>query len=353
MSSETQGLVGTVELDQGLAVVTLVGEIDIGTSAQLQALLDAAVDDSPDRLIVDMSGVTYLGASALTAFLVAAARLRIAGGTISIRGVSPWLFTIFKITGLIESLGVQRPAYKADLARMLAETGSASAARSILDAALRLVVTMAHSVVARADGVSITLPRNGQLATVAASNEVVLEMDHDQYDTGQGPCLDAATEGRQFYIDSLHEESRWPAFVPRAQARGIECILSTPLVTGDRPIGALNVYSRTAGAFAEHERQWTDEFAAQAAALVTTAERGASGPELIDQLHQALQSRETIAVATGIVMHRDQISAEAAEIQLRQISRSTSQTLAQVAARVIDFTGGVSSSRVDRPGAQS
>ena len=107
--------------------------------------------------------------------------------------------------------------------------------RDVLDAALKLVVTMAQAVVIGADGVSITLPRNGRFGTVAASNDVVLEMDHDQYDTGEGPCLDAAIQGERFHIDALGEESRWPAFVPRARARGIESILSTPLVAGGGP----------------------------------------------------------------------------------------------------------------------
>ena len=72
---------------------------------------------------------------------------------------------------------------------------------------------MAQAVVVGADGVSITRPRNGCLGTVAASDDVVLEMDHDKYDTGEGLCLDAVTEGERFHILSLREEDRWPAFV--------------------------------------------------------------------------------------------------------------------------------------------
>ena len=341
MTSGSQPLAGTVEFDQGLAVVTLVGDIDIATAPQFLAFMDVAVGANPQRVIVDMTGVIFLGASGLTVLLVTAARLRITGANLAVRGVSPWIFVLFEITGLTESLGVQRPAYSSELVRVLAEAGSASSARLMLDAALKLVVTMAHSVVAGADGVSITLPRHGRFATVAASNDVVLEMDHDQYDTGQGPCLDAATHGHQFYIDSLHEESRWPAFVPRAQARGIESILSTPLLTGEYPIGALNIYSRTSGVFAEHERQWADQFAAQAATVVTTAEGDASETVMGDRIRQALQSREIIAIATGIVMHRDQVPAAEAETHLRQISRTTSQTLANVAARIVNLNGEV------------
>lgn len=90
-----------------------------------------------------------------------------------------------------------------------------------------------------ADGVSVSLRRHGHLATVASSDQTILEMDADQYATGEGPCVDASVEGRWFHVESLDNETRWPAFIPRAQKLGINAILSIPLLAGDRPIGAL------------------------------------------------------------------------------------------------------------------
>jgi GAF domain-containing protein len=178
--------------------------------------------------------------------------------------------------------------------------------------------------------VSITLPRNGRFGTVAASNDVVLEMDHDQYDTGEGPCLDAAIQGERFHIDALSDEERWPAFVPRAQARGIKSILSTPLISADRPLGALNVYSRTVGAFAVHEKEWADQFASEAATVVSTARMDESVHGLSAQIRAALQSREVIALAQGMVMQRDGVGPPAAHATLVEISRATGRRLRDI-----------------------
>jgi len=109
----------------------------------------------------------------------------------------------------------------------------------------RLVLTLAQAIVGGADGVSITLARHGRLTTVAASAGEVLELDHEQNTSGAGPCLDA-THGRRVHVDSLAAETRWPAFVRTARARGVETVLSIPLVAANRPVGALTVYSHTA-----------------------------------------------------------------------------------------------------------
>ena len=225
------------------------------------------------------------------------------------------------------------------LVRGLTDLTRSVATQALLDASLRLVVTMAQAVIVGADGVSITLPRQGRYRTVAASNDVVLAMDHDQYDTGQGPCLDAARQGQRFAIDSLGVETRWADFVPLAQARGIESILSSPLLDGRRPLGALNIYSRTVGAFDVREQQWAHQFAAEASSVLTTAHELAPSTELLAQVLHALHSRQVIAQAQGIVMHRDGVLPDVAYARLRETSRSTSRPLLEVCAALAEQLG--------------
>lgn len=189
---------------------------------------------------------------------------------------------------------------------------------------------MAQAVIGSADGVSLTLPRDGEYGTVAASNDVVLAMDHDQYDTGQGPCLDAARHGEPFHIPSLGDEQRWPQFVPRARERGIESILSSPLLDAGAAHGALNIYARTPGAFAGHEQRWAHEFAAQASTVLTRAYEALPSRQLDGHLEQALASRAVIAQAQGYVMHRDGVDADAAWSALTGTSRRTSRPLRDV-----------------------
>ena len=79
-----------------------------------------------------------------------------------------------------------------------------------------MVELSARTSVNGADGVSVSLLRHGELMTVAASDETIMEMDTEQYATGEGPCVDASLRGRWFHAESLDIETRWPSFTPRA-----------------------------------------------------------------------------------------------------------------------------------------
>lgn len=338
MTAWAGGLSGSVrETSAILTTVTVWGEIDVASAARFRELLDQAVAGRSDCVAVDMAGVEFMDGRGLTVLSDAADMLSSRGRRLAVCSVPARVRWLFELTGLTESLGVEAPPVDAGLVPEMTAVASIPFTRDVLDAALKLVVTMAKSVVSGADGASVTLPRHGRLGTVAASNDVVLEMDHDQYDTGEGPCLDAATQGNRFHIASLHAEERWPAFVPRALSRGIQSIMSTPLIAGDRAIGALNIYSRAVGAFAGHEQEWADQFAAEAARLVTSADLGPSVELLKDQIQEALRSREVIALAQGMLMQRDAVSAAVAYSSLRQISRRTGQPLRDVCQDVVDI----------------
>ena len=212
----------------------------------------------------------------------------------------------------------------ADMVRGLLRVAAVPANQDVLDAALRLVVALARVTVNGADGVSVSLLRHGTLATVAASDETVSGMDRDQYATGEGPCVAAATEGHWFHVESLDDELRWPAFIPRAKERGINSILSTPLLTAARPVGALNIYSRHSAAFAAPELELSSLFAVQASDLLGQAAVDVSVEELSRQLQVALRGRDLISQARGVLMERHGVSASAAYTMLRRSSRQSS-----------------------------
>lgn len=233
------------------------------------------------------------------------------------------------------------------LARDLLKVATIPANVDVLDAALRLVVALARVTVGGADGVSVSLRRHGVLTTVAASDETVNGMDRDQYATGEGPCVAAATEGHWFHVESLDDERRWPAFIPRARQRGIKSIISTPLLTRTRPVGALNIYSLQPGAFATPELELSSLFAAQSSDLIMSAAMDTSVEELSRQLQDALRGRDVIAQARGVLMERHQVTAEAASTQLRRSARRANTPVRRLAEDIVASTqppapGGVS-----------
>jgi anti-anti-sigma factor len=326
---------GSIRVDDRRVVVTIAGEIDIATVKLFRELMDQAIAVGTPRVLVDMAGLEFMDGQGLAVLAHAARELGRTGGRVALHAVPARIYRVLTVSGLADELDVERSSVGTALARGLGMVSSIPVTRDVLDAALQLVVTMAQSVVGGADGVSITLPRHGRMETVAASNDVVLEMDHDQYETSEGPCLDAAAQGERFHIESLDDEKRWPRFVPRARARGINSILSTPLLSGDRPIGALNVYSRTVGAFAAHETKWTDQFAAEAATVVSSAGVDEAVAGLAAQLRPALLSREMIALAQGMVMQRDGVSAPRAHAALRAVSQRTGKPLRDVCYELV------------------
>lgn len=216
----------------------------------------------------------------------------------------------------------------------------------VVDAALRMVTALAESTVANADGVSVTLERHGRLMTVAASDGAILEMDRHQYESGEGPCLAAKAEGHWFYVESLDEETRWPMFVPLALAQGIHSILSSPLMTADRPQGALNIYSNTTHAFGEREQGLAALFARQASQVLTTAAADITEDQANARFLEALQVRQLIARAEGVVMARQGVHGEAASTILRRSARDQGLSVTEYATKLVESVGKDPSSGV-------
>ena len=230
------------------------------------------------------------------------------------------------------------PDREADTHSDLARLGAVPASNEVIDAALRLVVNLAERTVHGANGVSVSLERHGALRTVAASNDTVLEMDHHQYESGEGPCVAAAAEGHEFHIESLADETRWPTFVPEAIQQGIKSILSTPLIPSDRPIGALNIYSDAERAFGISEKELAQLFADQASGILADAGADVPDEDRTALLTDSLRSREVIAQAQGVVMQRSGASEEESLRVLRREARAAQRTLRQHAQVVVRST---------------
>ncbi len=343
-------------------VVLVVGAVDIATAPELGAILDAVINRQREDVVLDLSRCEFLDASGLGIMVRAVSRLRLrySEGTLTLRSSSPMVRRMLSVTGVDQLVVLEVPdpnprlgreqlmrktrpsvAISADTAvTKLRQITAIPADDSIVDSALRLVVALTKVTVPGADGVSVSLSRHGQLSTVAASDQTILDMDADQYSTGQGPCVDASIEGRWFHATDLEEETRWPAFIPLAQTLGINAILSNPLVAGDHSVGALNIYSRTAGAFRDKDQQLAAIFASEASTVLTDAGVETTDEQLALGLTDALRSREVIAQAQGILMKRDGLDADGAHAFLRDFSRKTNRPIRQLAEEMVTFTLG-------------
>ncbi len=335
------------------------GQVDILTGPELGAVLDAVIDRGHVAVVLDLTELVFMDAAGLRVIASGANRLGPLGGQIVIRSVPPLVRRMLDIAGMtemvrfegpepvLEHLGTEQTTASpgmpvtvgaAGLANQLRRVTAIPADDDVVDGALRLVVALARATVAGADGVSVSLQRQGRLTTVAASDQTILDMDAGQYATGEGPCVDASVEGRWFHVESLDQETRWPAFTPRAQTLGINAILSHPLLAEDQPVGALNIYSRTQSAFSAKEQELASIFASETSTILRDAGAAVSDDQLSEQVRKALETRQIIARAEGVIMEREAVSAEDAYTELRTSSQRENQPLRDRAAGIVDST---------------
>ncbi len=203
---------------------------------------------------------------------------------------------------------------------------------------LSIVVRAAFVVLPDVDLVSVTLRSNdGQLHSPLASDPVAIELDELQYQYNEGPCLEAARNPGLAYTHSpdLVSEPKWPQFGPQAAQRGYGSVLSTALLpdaTPPRLSGALNVYSRDSGKLGDETARDRALLLATHASLALATTEAVRLAELSEtQLRQAVDTRDVIGQAKGILMHRRGISADEAFDLLRRTSQDLNIKLVDLA----------------------
>jgi hypothetical protein len=221
-----------------------------------------------------------------------------------------------------------------DVERNLSEVALALFAPATVAVMLQRIVDLAALAVEGCDAAGMFVTEDGAVVTVAASRDVVRVLDGIQIETSEGPCLEAAATGVAVYAPDLLEERRWPAFAPAAVREGVRSVLALAL-PGPRP-SALNLYAELPNAFAPTDRGQGQLFATLAQLALDAAQTAAVGSDQVHNLHQALESREMIGRAQGILMEREKITAEQAFDVLRRASQRMNVTLREVATALVE-----------------
>lgn len=107
------------------------------------------------------------------------------------------------------------------------------------------------------------------------------------------------------------------------------------MVTQDRPQGALNIYSFTRQAFGTREQELAALFAEQASEILTTAGREVTDDESNLRFARALTARRTIHQAQGVLMARDEMSADDAIGSLLREARTADITVLARAGEIV------------------
>lgn len=211
-----------------------------------------------------------------------------------------------------------------------AAAGLVSGRARELDETLDRIVAAAVELIEPADegGLSRTHHLTGRASH--ATSDVVHHLDALQSELDEGPCITAADEppsdGLILARDLAGADAeRWPSFAPRAVELGFRSMLSAQLSSGyESRRSSLNLYSRRPDVFDEEARTMTGLFALQAGTLLYGADAAAG-------MAYALNNRDMIGRAKGVLMERFSLTDDAAFGMLVHSSQETNIKLVEVA----------------------
>lgn len=81
-------------------VLPLKGEIDLHVSPSVTASLNSMIEKKPERLVIDLSGVTYIDSAGLAALIGAMQKVEGYGGKFLLAGLQETVRSIFEISRL-------------------------------------------------------------------------------------------------------------------------------------------------------------------------------------------------------------------------------------------------------------
>lgn len=194
----------------------------------------------------------------------------------------------------------------ADVARTFMEMTTA-----IADGAetVEVCTRLAHRCVAllpvAAAGILLRDPA-GSLQVIGASSPSAHLLDLFQVQNDEGPCLECLASGEAVADVGLADSGRWPRFSALARQQDFSAVYALPLQSRDVTVGALNLFARWP---LPEERLVIAQALADIATLsLLHVDARVDSTLLIQRIRLAVESRNTLDQARGMVAERDAAS---------------------------------------------
>ncbi|MFD1827086.1 GAF and ANTAR domain-containing protein [Mumia zhuanghuii] len=219
-----------------------------------------------------------------------------------------------------------------EIAQALTDAARAIHQPRSLEATLDAIVEAARDTVPGFDHVGISVAHsNGEIETLAGTDQLVWELDTLQYQLGQGPCVDAIREFPIVPVEKAAEDPRWPDYMPAAARAGLRAQLGVRLFNEDETLGGLNLYSVHADTIAAGAVELAALFASHATIALGRARKE-------EHLNDALVTRKVIGQAIGIVCERYKITEDQVFHFLVRASSTSNIKLRGIAQEIVDST---------------
>jgi GAF domain-containing protein len=137
-------------------------------------------------------------------------------------------------------------------------------------------------------------------------------------------------EGRSIIIPNVLAEKQY-RYPELARKTGLASLLSMPLVTRDKVIGTINIYTREARQFTDDELGFVRVVAGQVAIAIENARLMSETLEM----KRTLEARKLVERAKGILQQKHSLTEEEAYLRLRNESRRLRRPMRDLAEAVI------------------
>lgn len=211
---------------------------------------------------------------------------------------------------------------RADLASQLADDATPAEH-------LDRIVHLAQGLVPGTEHAAVSSLRGDMVATLAATSNVPRELDRVQADLGTGPIFQVRAVHGVLRIDDVGDDPRWPKYSAQLQEAGIRSVLVCDLPMSHNPPSVLSLYASRRRAFSAAAELVMPVFAARAAIALAHADE-------LSNLHRAIDSRQVIGEAVGILIERYRLSAEEAFERLVSASQRRHVKLRELAVRMTE-----------------
>ena len=197
-----------------------------------------------------------------------------------------------------------------------------------LDDTLAAITAGACAGIDWADHASICVTYQSGLHSLGATDPLVQKADAAQSELQEGPTVTVAPGTPIVHSDDVTCDPRWPRYGRLAAELGIRAQTGVIIPGGGDRGAVLNLYSRSEHRLSERAAEVVRIFAEQAATAIECISR-------VETLTGALDSRQEISLAIGIVMERFGLNETRAFDYLVRVSQTSQVKLRLIAQELV------------------
>jgi GAF domain-containing protein len=171
------------------------------------------------------------------------------------------------------------------------------------------------------------------LRVIGSSSAAAHLLDLFQVQNDEGPCLECLESGQPVRATLAEAEARWPRFAALLAAEGFGAVYAVPIASRHVVIGALNLFAvEEVGPGDLAVAQALADVAALALLQTDTDEDAAI---VARRLYLAVEARNTVNRAIGVIAERLTLDPDAALVALRRAAAADGMSLVLLAAGVV------------------